>query len=187
MTDQLKGKRTALKGWVTRLTKQLTDLCDLDSDTDTLTDCLSQLTTKLKTLDTVQAEIEGLLPTSEMEADVEEAFQFNQKASQVKIRVNSLLKCREQKVSKGEKGVVPQESGAKLPKIELPRFGGNILEWCSFQEQFDAVIHNNPQIKPLTKFSYLRSLLHGDALNCIRGFSLTEANYTLARDLLIER
>ena len=40
MTDQLKGKRTALKGWVTRLTKQLSDLCDSDSHTDTLTDYL---------------------------------------------------------------------------------------------------------------------------------------------------
>ena len=180
MTEQLKGKRTALKGWVTRLSKQITDLCDLDSDTDTLTDCVSQLTTKLKTLDAVQAEIEALLPPTEIETDIEDAFLFNQKASQVKVRANTLLKGREQKVSKDEKGVILQVSSAKLPKIELPRFSGNILEWCSFQEQFDAVIHNNPQIKPITKFSYLRSLLHGDALNCIKGFSLTEANYTLA-------
>ena len=185
MAEQLKGKRTALKGWVTRLTAQLTELCSDDRpDIEILADSITQLQSKLNNLDTVQSEIESKLPASELDADLEEAFNFKQKARLIKIKASSFL--ADGKVSNEGKsdGSV---SGAKLPKIELPKFSGNILEWCSFQEQFDSVIHNNPQIKPLAKFSYLRSLLHGEALSCISGFSLTEANYSAARGLLIDR
>ena len=136
MAEQLKGKRTALKGWVTRLTAQLTELCSDDKpDIEILADSITQLQSKLNNLDTVQSEIESKLPASELDADLEEAFNFKQKARLIKIKASSFLADGKVLNEGKSDGSV---SGAKLPKIELPRFSGNILEWCSFQEQFDS-------------------------------------------------
>ena len=92
MAEQLKGKRTALKGWVTRLTAQLTELCSDDRpDIEILADSITQLQSKLNNLDTVQSEIESKLPASELDADLEEAFNFKQKARLIKIKASSFL------------------------------------------------------------------------------------------------
>jgi hypothetical protein len=39
----------------------------------------------------------------------------------------------------------------------------------------------------VNKFSYLRSYLKGDALEIVKGLSLTEDNYEIARQCLVDR
>ena len=75
---------------------------------------------------------------------------------------------------------------AKLPKLDLPSFGGEILEWTSFWDQFVAIIHNS-NMPVVTKFSYLKNRLSGVASDTVAGLSLTENNYEVACDLLCER
>lgn len=64
----------------------------------------------------------------------------------------------------------------KLPKLELPKFGGQITEWNSFWDLYDSAIHSNPSISKVNKFNYLQSLL-----------TLTGANYDAAVKILQER
>ena len=40
----------------------------------------------------------------------------------------------------------PDGKGVKLPKLEVPRFDGNILNWKSFWEQFCVSVHNRPTL-----------------------------------------
>ncbi|XP_053387205.1 uncharacterized protein LOC128550997 [Mercenaria mercenaria] len=75
----------------------------------------------------------------------------------------------------------------KLPKLTLPIFTGNILEWQTFWDSFESSFHNNESLSDVQKFSYLRSLLSDDAARVIEGFQLTHSNYMQAIELLRER
>ena len=75
----------------------------------------------------------------------------------------------------------------KLPKLELPEFGGQITEWNSYWDLYDSAIHSNPSISKVNKFNYLQSLLEGNAAQAIKGLTLTGANYDAAVKILQER
>ena len=76
---------------------------------------------------------------------------------------------------------------AKLPKVTLPSFDGKIVEWTAFWEQFAAHVDDAEDLAEVTKFGYLKSLLKGEAVDCISGLTLTTANYAVAVDLLKKR
>ena len=73
--------------------------------------------------------------------------------------------------------LVVAEVNTKLPKIELKPFGGDILEWQTFWDQFQSAVHNKPKLADVDKFTYLKSLLKGSADNCVAGLKLTSENY----------
>ncbi|XP_069107368.1 uncharacterized protein [Argopecten irradians] len=75
----------------------------------------------------------------------------------------------------------------KLPKLDLPKFSGNILEWHSFWDSFESSVHCNPSLSDVQKFNYLKSLLQNEALQTVTGFALTNTNYNKAICLLQER
>ena len=60
----------------------------------------------------------------------------------------------------------------KLPKIDVPKFNGDILSWRTFWEQFDISIHRREDISKAEKLVYLRySLNEGSAKHVIEGLS----------------
>ena len=75
----------------------------------------------------------------------------------------------------------------KLPKLSLPKFSGNILDWQTFWDSFETTVHLNNSLTEVQKFSYLQSLLEHDAENVIAGLTLTNGNYVRAVDLLKSR
>ncbi|XP_071135358.1 uncharacterized protein [Mytilus edulis] len=74
-----------------------------------------------------------------------------------------------------------------LPKLTLPIFTGNILDWQTFWDSYECAIHLNPSLTDVQKFNYLKAQLQNEALRTIAGFALTNANYADAIILLKER
>ncbi|XP_028403790.1 uncharacterized protein LOC114541524, partial [Dendronephthya gigantea] len=81
----------------------------------------------------------------------------------------------------------PLNQNSRLPKLNLPTFSGNPLQWFTFWDSFEATVHTNPTLGDVQKFSYLKAQLVGDASRAITGFPLTNHNYTKAVQLLKER
>ena len=75
----------------------------------------------------------------------------------------------------------------RLPKLTLPTFSGDPLDWLTFWDSFYAAIHTNPNLSGVQKFSYLKAQLEGDAARTIAGLPLTEGNYTSSITLLEDR
>ena len=73
-----------------------------------------------------------------------------------------------------------------MPKLVLPKFSGDVIQWQSFWDQFTAAVHLS-DLPDINKFTYLRSLLEGEAQEAIQGLALTEQHYRVACQILQER
>ena len=79
-------------------------------------------------------------------------------------------------------------TGVNLPRIEIPTFDGNILNWRLFWEQFQAAVHDKPQLEEVDKLTYLRDALKdGPARNVIKGLTQTAESYQEAVRCLKDR
>ena len=67
---------------------------------------------------------------------------------------------------------LPAMAGVNLQWIDIRNFDGNILNWCLFWEQFQAAVHDKPQLEKVEKLTYLRDVLKdGPARNVIKGLT----------------
>ena len=80
-----------------------------------------------------------------------------------------------------------QDVRVKLPKLELSKFDGDIINWQGFWDQFLIAIHENDSLADIDKFTYLKSFLSDSALQSINGLSLNATNYKEAIDILHQR
>nr|CAH7762629.1 unnamed protein product [Callosobruchus chinensis] len=59
----------------------------------------------------------------------------------------------------------------RLPKLELIKFNGDYNAWPAFWEQFQTAIHNNAELDEASKFTYLKSVLTGNAAITVQGLT----------------
>ena len=144
-------------------------------------------------MDELQSQIEDEVEQSQIEEIVEEAFCYREKQKEVKVRAQICLqKLSEIKESHTSDLNTSQTSTsshvgrARLPKLELPKFSGNYLEFTSFFDKFLAVVDGS-ELPAVTKFTYLQSLLTGEALASINGLTVTDDSYPVAKEILTKR
>lgn len=206
MSDEAKRKRGPHRAWVTREAKDLAKLLDKETPVNSfeIKGAISVLSARLEKLELFQSEVENTLLDDDeaLNAEIDEAKAFRNIADQAIWKAQQLLdevlSKKDECLSEASGGQPAATSGqpavassghslgARLPQLRIPIFDGDILNWTSFIDQFNAVVDQS-DLPIITKFTYLRSLLAGDALKCVSGFSLTEANYKLVLDLLKER
>lgn len=80
----------------------------------------------------------------------------------------------------GETVTAPTSTTAKLPRLKLKAFAGDLTQWTLFWQSFEAAVHSNTSLTPVEKFNYLNSVVEGTAQEAIAGLSLTAANYEQA-------
>ena len=62
---------------------------------------------------------------------------------------------------------------SRLPKLSLPTFDGNPLEWQTFWDSFSTEVDSNPNFTGVQKLNYLHTQLQGVTLCVISGFPLS--------------
>ena len=88
----------------------------------------------------------------------------------------------------GNAALPPDGKGVKLPKLDVPRFDGNILNWRSFWEQFRVAVHDRTHLSDTEKLVYLQqSLKGGSAKGAIEGLSRSGECYSEAVECLLAR
>ncbi|KAJ8027605.1 hypothetical protein HOLleu_32799 [Holothuria leucospilota] len=141
---------------------------------------------RLKALDEIQEQIQELITEEDdLLKEIEQASTVRNKAFFCKseaVRVIGQIKASSTgpSVSTGK-----SLSSTRLPKLELPKFSGDITTWQTFWDKFVAIVDIS-DIPVINKFTYLQSLLEGDALLSIQGLSLTDSHYRLACYILKE-
>ena len=158
------------------------------------------LNEKIETITKLDEEILDLVTDdTEIEREIEES-------SEVKDDIHGGIAAIEEKLANSAKKEQPRASTShertsfensnhtvnqiprvRLPKLEVKKFSGNVHEWSEFWDSYTSAIHNNESLSDVDKFSYLRGLLEEPAKSAIAGFSMTEANYSQAVELLRRR
>jgi len=46
-------------------------------------------------------------------------------------------------------------TASRLPKLDLPRYAGDLLGWQTFWDSFNAAVHTNPSLTGIEKFNSL--------------------------------
>ncbi|XP_031355228.1 uncharacterized protein LOC116179570 [Photinus pyralis] len=75
----------------------------------------------------------------------------------------------------------------RLPKLELVKFNGDYKMWPAFWEQFETAVHNNNDLGESSKFTYLKSVLTGNASITVQGLTSSSSSYKDAVELLKEQ
>lgn len=181
-----KRARSSARGWLTRAVKSLEHMLSIKKcDKFDIEEGLKTLNERYAALKEAQQAVESLLPDEELDADIEEAcLIFEHVADVRKTASRKLSSIGNEDLS--ETGSVSVHQTAKLPKLELPTFNGDVTQWPSFWDKFQATVHNS-NLPDVTKFTYLQSLLVGDAKKAVEGLSLTSAHYDIACSLLRKR
>ena len=135
----------------------------------------------------MQTQIELEIDPDQLESYLDQADATRQKARQTRLLCANRLK----EISAPDKDKDSTDSEtpsvqAKLPKLELPRFNGEITQWQSFWDQFSSHI-DDTDLPIISKLTYLLSLLDGPAKDAVEGVPHTSASYKTVVDLLRER
>ena len=100
------------------------------------------------------------------------------------LEVKKLLQSRTLPSSKS----ASDSTGVKLPKLDVPIFDGNILNWKTFWEQFKVSVHDRTNISDAEKLVYLQhALKEGTAKRVIEGLSRSGEHYAEAVECLQAR
>ena len=180
--------RVGARVWVTKIGNQLKDLLTKeDLEKKTLSLLYQDFRGRVNKLDAIQDEVETLVDEADLENEIENAVVYREdKVRKVILSVEKKLKQLQDLDEDNDSIGSTSLPEARLPKLELPVFTGNVKEWREFWDQFSAIV-DNTELPAVSKFTYLRSLLGAEAKAAIAGLALTAVNYHAACDLLKER
>ena len=104
------------------------------------------------------------------------------------VSIKRLIGDKEETTSSHSSGGTIGLVGVQLPRIEIPKFDGNILNWRAFWEQFESSVHSKSQLTDSDKLIYLRDALKDSpAKTTVLGLTQTSDSYCEAIKCLQER
>ncbi|KFD59350.1 hypothetical protein M514_28471, partial [Trichuris suis] len=134
----------------------------------------------------VQEDLELLLKDGEkLQHEIESWVAFESSVMDVKAKAKQYL--QQHKDTESLEAKYPAPVGPNLPRWTLPQFSGDVLQFASFWDQFEAAVDSRTDLSNVTKMVYLQSALAGEALDAIHGFTVTNANYPIVVEILRER
>ena len=102
-----------------------------------------------------------------------------------------------EKLKNSNLSIIPHDSSSsepstsevkiKLPKLELPKFKGDITQWQGFWGQFNSSTYENKYLPDIEKCNYLKTFLTDSAYSLISGLSLNSEHYKDTVNVLKER
>ena len=184
--QKVRRSLVASKAWMTRCRVKLEGLVDdISPDSLALEDTLQEAETRLSHFDRMQSQLEMRVEENTLDSCIAEAGDFRDSFIGVRLRAQKIHLA-----SLARQGPVSSTASSrlnvKLPQLQLPKFDGSVTAWQPFWDKFSALI-DNTDLPEVTKFSYLTSVLEGEASHVIQGLAVTESNYSIACDLLKER
>lgn len=195
--NRLKEKRTARRQQNTRLINEARSVLDT-ADIGTLASLRERLQANNDELEKLNVLFEEHIKDEEFTAEMEAVLKYEDAAkgmlAQLKSRESMLQASQVSSVSMnpshmrlGQRDELSPGSSLKLPTLKLQSFDGEICQWPSFWEQYQASVHANGCLTKGEKFQYLRTLLNGKAAAAIAGLQATSECYDDAVDILKRR
>ena len=156
--DQLKRARTGLRGWMTRDFDAVLDMMESDSpEVSRVEEKLDSIVARLQKAEDLQMEIEKLMnDDDQVRAEVNAQGPWFDGVRERIHNVKLWLKNKQkQNFSATAEPTTPAPKNTsctpkmKLPKTDLRKFSGDVLDWAEFWDIFSVAVHDNPEIPPV--------------------------------------
>ena len=113
-----------------------------------------------KSLNEIDNEILAILEPENIESDVSESMGIMEPVHDILAEItlkleNMRFKDSKQSFEGGDNKIL----NTKLPKVEFRVSKGNPLEWQSFYDQFNILIHQNKTLSDINRFNYIMILI----------------------------
>ncbi|KAK3870957.1 hypothetical protein Pcinc_023865 [Petrolisthes cinctipes] len=185
--ENLQKAQAAAQGWLTRVCTKMEGLLvkSTPATSSELIEVLEEFDKRLTKLEEVQSDLELELRPEALDEYLDKADEARQRAKHMRLLCADKLKelTLDDKVDSVS---TIASLHARLPKLELPRFDGDLKHWQSFWEQFSSHIEDT-ELPTISKLTYLLSLLDGTAKDVVEGVPHTSASYKTVVDLLKQR
>ena len=168
--ERLKRSRVAYRGHITRNINKSVNLMSQDEPAvQDISSYIELIETKLEAIRGLDKQIADNLDGDNLDVEISESLDYHDEIITSKNKMVHFVKSKTQNVgvSDGASGSTfgfGRGTHTKLPRIMLKEFSGDLIEWSSFWDGFEASVHLNPKISDVDKMNYLRGLLKGDAL-----------------------
>ena len=108
--------------------------------------------------------------------------QLDFEKAQLELKLDYKRKIKEARKSHAS-GSSSLAKTAKLPKLVISKFGGALMDWPRFWNQFEAEIDRS-DVPGVTKFSYLKQLVEPNMRTLIDGLPFSTEGYERAKTIL---
>ncbi|GFX36442.1 integrase catalytic domain-containing protein [Trichonephila clavipes] len=198
----IKRNKTAQRTAFTKAyTKLESVLINENADAEEIDMCLHLLRQKTNSLElTHNNYLDALTDETEFKIEFNIIEECREKALRIELKSKRVLENIKSKQNNNEgsnsgnnshladcenpyKAITP-----RLPEVELYKFGGELKDWLTFWNQFKN-IHENKNLTNCDKFHYLvqSTKIKSEARELIESFPITNENYPLAIESLVER
>jgi len=110
---------------------------------------------KLGILHQLDREILDLLTEeADILREIAQADEYNQEVVDTQLKLRELLTSGTTPTSASK-----ASQNARLPKLSLRTFDGDITQWLPFWDCYEAAVHCNEELSAVQKCTYLRSLV----------------------------
>ncbi|XP_068213371.1 uncharacterized protein [Palaemon carinicauda] len=172
------GYNGVITKWINRI-----DSAIAAGNVNTLSSIKDLIMKQMKTVHDLNEKILALTTEEDRMKEVEEQAEYEVVIGEHWCKLINAITAISGNGSPGNPPTTPK-TNVRLPKLDLPHFTGDVLEWNSFWELYNVSVHKRGDLELIQKFSYLQSLLTGNALKLISRFKLEAANYSQAIFLL---
>ncbi|CAH0715627.1 unnamed protein product, partial [Brenthis ino] len=181
----LKGRLTKLSVYVNSFENQFLDRAkraELNLRMQGAANILSEF-------NNVQNKLDGVLPESQDDEQLDERESFESKYYTILAQANCILDNDSNSPNANSCGndLGNMHQSVKLPTINLPTFDGSYEQWLEFKNTYLSLVHTSNNISTIQKFHYLKSSLKGPAVLVIDSLEFTPDNYYVAWELLMNR
>ena len=131
---------------------------------------------RLKDLKTEHREARNALLSSDVKEDDQLYIELSETGKAIfdySLQIKKLLHSQATAASAAEK-----KSGVKLPKMDVPSFDGDILNWRSFWEQFAISVHDRTDLADAEKLVYLQQAIKDGSAKQAIGLSHSGEHYS---------
>ena len=183
-------KRSATKkSWLESAMKEADEFIEGDLENSlhaTYERILNTLTRCLDEWKEAQIEAELLLNEAECEEESRKTCKFHRHVGRACDRLEDAWRNRVVGSCQSPPKKTVSSLRVNLPKLELPKFSGDVRGFLPFWQQFQVCV-DEQDLPIIAKYSYLVAMLEGEARNVVMGLAITEENYEEAKRLLQER
>jgi len=125
---------------------------------------IAQMKDRMKKIEIINEKILEKITNNDYSEEIEEQEEFNALYIRRITNSKSILAEKRREKDGPERATTFFDSDyTKLPPLQIPKFGGKLLEWTTFWSIFDASVHSKQRVSKIAKFSRLIDVLEGRA------------------------